>query len=107
MHLPWTGRARNSQWIGRRSAANGRRPECGIIGAGLFLWTLMTAGCGVAKTYTHFVLLRIGVGVGEASLSPSAYSMITDYFPKHKLARALSVYAMGISMRPERSRVTP
>ena len=38
----------------------------------------------------------IGIGVGEASLSPSAYSMITDLFPPHRLGRALSVYAAGI-----------
>jgi MFS family permease len=39
---------------------------------------------------------RMGVGVGEAALSPSAYSIITDYFPKEKLSTAISVYSMGI-----------
>ena len=42
------------------------------------------------------LLLRMGVGVGEAALSPAAYSLITDYFPRERLATALSVYSMGI-----------
>jgi MFS family permease len=42
------------------------------------------------------LLLRMGVGVGEASLSPAAYSIITDYFPPKRRATAISVYSMGI-----------
>ena len=41
-------------------------------------------------------LMRVGVGVGEASLSPSAYSLIADYFPREKLGRAIAFYGMGI-----------
>src|SRR3984885_4896746 len=41
-------------------------------------------------------LLGMGVGVGEAALSPAAYSLITDYFPRDRLATAVSVYSMGI-----------
>jgi MFS family permease len=67
-----------------------------IIIAGVSIWSLMTALCGGVASYTQFFLARMGVGVGEATLAPSAYSMITDYFPKNKLARALSVYSMGI-----------
>lgn len=67
-----------------------------LIGAGLFLWTMMTAGCGLARQYWQFLLLRVGVGVGEAALGPSAYSIITDCFPKEKLGRALSLYSYGI-----------
>ncbi len=67
-----------------------------IIGAGLFAWTILTAGCGIARTYGQLFALRIGVGVGEATLSPCAYSMVADYFPPGKLGRALSAYGMGI-----------
>lgn len=81
--------------IGRMADSMSRK---GIIGCGLFLWTLMTAGCGTAKSFVVLFVFRTGVGVGEAALSPSAYSMITDYFPKEKLARALSVYAMGVTI---------
>jgi len=71
-------------------------PRRRIIMIGVALWSLMTALCGVVKNYGQFFLVRIGVGVGEATLSPAAYSIITDYFPKEKLATALSVYSMGV-----------
>ena len=67
-----------------------------IIIWGIGLWSLMTAMGGLAVNFGQFFLSRMGVGIGEAALSPSAYSMITDYFPKKKLATALSVYSMGI-----------
>jgi MFS family permease len=79
--------------LGRLADSRSRR---GIIAAGLFTWSLMTAGCGLARQYWHFLLLRLGVGVGEAALSPSAYSIIADYFPPRKLGTALSVYAIGV-----------
>lgn len=68
-----------------------------IVGYGILCWTLMTTFCGLARNYTQLFFARIGVGVGEAALSPAAYSLISDYFPKEKLPRALSVYALGIS----------
>jgi MFS family permease len=55
----------------------------------------MTAACGLAKSFFQLFLARIGVGVGEAALSPAAYSMITDFFPEEKLGRAISVYQSG------------
>jgi MFS family permease len=67
-----------------------------IIAWGVGLWSLMTAVCGLAGNFFQLFLARMGVGVGEAALSPSAYSMIADYFPKNKLATANSVYNMGI-----------
>lgn len=67
-----------------------------IIIAGVTIWSLMTALCGGIKTYTQFFFARMGVGVGEATLSPSAYSLISDYFPPNKLSRALSTYSMGV-----------
>lgn len=79
--------------IGRLADSKSRKV---IIMVGIGFWSLMTALCGTVKSYGQFFLMRIGVGVGEATLSPAAYSMITDYFPKEKLATALSVYSMGI-----------
>jgi MFS family permease len=67
-----------------------------IIIAGVTMWSLMTALCGGIKNYTQFFFARMGVGVGEATLSPSAYSLISDYFPPSKLSRALSTYSMGV-----------
>ena len=67
-----------------------------IIRAGIATWSAMTALCGVAQNFWHLFLARVGVGVGEATLSPAAFSIISDYFPKHRLARAISVYSMGV-----------
>lgn len=67
----------------------------GIIAWGIFLWSLATAACGLASSFLQLFIARIGVGVGEATLSPSAYSMIADYFPKEKLGRALGVFMSG------------
>jgi MFS family permease len=67
-----------------------------IVIAGVTVWSLMTALCGGINTYTQFFFVRMGVGVGESTLSPSAYSIISDYFPKNKLATALSTYSMGV-----------
>jgi len=67
-----------------------------IIVIGIGFWSLMTATCGLAKNFGHMFLARIGVGVGEATLSPAAMSIIADYFPREKLARAISIYSMGV-----------
>jgi MFS family permease len=79
--------------IGRLADSKSRRT---LIAVGIFFWSLMTAACGTAKSYWQFFLYRMGVGVGEATLSPSAYSLIADYFPKESRATAISVYSMGI-----------
>lgn len=67
-----------------------------IIAVGIGSWSIMTALCGTAQNFWQLFLARIGVGVGEAALSPAAFSMIADYFPKQRLARAISVYSMGV-----------
>lgn len=68
-----------------------------MIVVGIASWSVMTLACGFARNFPQLFLARMGVGVGEAALSPGAYSIIADYFPKHRVARALSVYALGIA----------
>lgn len=67
-----------------------------LIAAGVALWSLMTGTCGLAKNYLQLMLSRVGVGVGEAALSPSAYSLLSDYFPKRMLATSIGIYSSGI-----------
>ncbi|MDG2461491.1 MAG: MFS transporter [Luminiphilus sp.] len=69
-----------------------------IIVGGVTLWSLMTAACGLAGSYWHLFLARMGVGVGEASLTPSATSMIADYFPSGARGKALATYNAGVSL---------
>ncbi len=79
--------------FGRLADSKSRRA---LIAIGFVFWSVMTALCGIATNYTEMLLFRLGVGVGEATLSPAAFSLITDYFRKERLATAISVYSMGI-----------
>lgn len=67
-----------------------------IVVLGVAFWSLMTAGCGLTHRFWQLALARMGVGIGEASLSPAAYSLIADYFPPRLRSTALGVYGMGI-----------
>lgn len=69
-----------------------------IVTVGITLWSFMTALCGLAQNYTQLFLARIGVGVGEASLAPAAYSMLADSFPPKKLGLAMGVFTMGTAV---------
>ena len=69
-----------------------------IIIAGVFFWSLMTALCGMANSFLILFLIRIGVGVGEAALSPPAYSLFGDYFSPRRLRWATAIFSMGITI---------
>jgi MFS family permease len=69
-----------------------------IIIAGVSFWSIMTAVCGLARSFPGLFLARIGVGVGEATLSPAAYSLLSDYFAPERLRWATAVFAMGITL---------
>ncbi len=77
-----------------RLADNWNRKK--LLATGLALWSMMTALSGLATNKYALALARAGVGVGEASASPTAYSLISDYFPKHQRATALAVYSSGL-----------
>ena len=66
-----------------------------IIAIGVAFWSLATAACGLSRNFAQMFLARIGVGVGEAALSPATYSMLSDMFPREKLGRAVGIYSIG------------
>ena len=72
-----------------------RSNRVAIIVAGIGLWSLFTAACGLARNFWQLFFMRVGVGVGEAALNPCAYSIIADSFPRRLLSRALSLYVTG------------
>jgi MFS family permease len=72
------------------------RPK--LIAAGLTLWSLMTAASGLARNFAHLALPRMLVGVGEATLTPAALSMLGDVFPAGRLALATGIYYTGIPL---------
>ncbi len=67
-----------------------------IIVASVFVWSIFTALCAATKSFFSLFLARIGVGVGEAGLSPGAYSLIADFFPKDRIGTAISIYYFGL-----------
>ena len=67
-----------------------------LLSIGLTLWSAMTALSGFAQNQVTLTLARMGVGVGEATASPTAYSLISDYFPKKQRATALAIYSSGL-----------
>lgn len=74
-----------------------RRNRVKIIATAVAVWSLMTALCGAAGTYLQLLAARVGVGIGEAGAAPPAQSLISDYFPPHQRASALSIFSFGIA----------
>jgi len=67
-----------------------------LLSIGLALWSAMTALSGFARNQFTLTAARMGVGIGEATASPTAYSLISDYFPKRQKATALAIYSSGL-----------
>ncbi len=67
-----------------------------LIAVGLAAWSLMTVLSGLARNFGELAIARFGVGIGEASASPAAFSLLSDSFPAARRATALAVYSSGI-----------
>ncbi len=78
-----------ARWADRANRRN-------IIAIGLAVWSTMTILTGLAKNFTHLLIARLGVGIGEAAGTPPSHSLIADYFPIHKRATALGIYSTGV-----------
>ena len=81
--------------IGRLADRRSRRT---IIGVGVLFWSVMTCACGLVRSYGGLFTTRMGVGVGEAALSPPAHSLLSDLFPANLLPRAMSIFTLGITI---------
>jgi len=79
-----------------RLADRGERRK--ILSGGVFLWSLLTATTGLARSFGQMIIARLGVGVGEATCSPASTSLLGDLFPKTSRARAMSVWMMGLPL---------
>jgi MFS family permease len=67
-----------------------------LIALGLAVWSLMTAASGLAGSFAELALARVGVGIGEASATPAAYSLLADHFPARRRAVAIAIYSAGL-----------
>jgi len=73
-----------------------KSPRKLILAGGVFAWSLMTGLSGLARSFGQLVVARLGVGVGEATCSPAATSLLGDLYPTGKRARAMSVFMLGL-----------
>ena len=73
-----------------------RKSRVGVIAVSLGLWSAMTALCGMARSVPQLVLVRLGVGLGEAGFAPTAQSLIADLVRPERRATALSLFSLGI-----------
>jgi len=77
-----------ARWADRGSRRN-------VIVVGVIVWSVTTALCGLARNFVQLALARVGVGIGEATLSPAAHSLISDAFPPERRATGLAIYNIG------------
>ena len=75
-----------------------RRNRVTIISVALVIWSGFTVACGFAANFASLMIMRVGVGVGEAGCSPPSHSVISDYYSPKRRASALAVYAFGIPL---------
>ncbi|MBZ4209495.1 MAG: MFS transporter [Rhodoferax sp.] len=75
-----------------------RKRRTWIVATGVALWSFATAASGLASSVWHLVAARMGVGIGEATLSPCAMSMIADSFPPERRGKPVAVYAAALSL---------
>ena len=68
-----------------------------IMAAACGIWSLFTAGCGLASNFTQLALSRVMVGAGEAGGSPPSHSLISDYFPPTEPGTGLAIYSLGVA----------
>src|SRR3546814_3832034 len=74
-----------------------------VIFSGVSIWSISTALCGTAQNFWHLLTARVGVGAGEAALSPAATSMLTDLFPRERLTLAIAVFSIGSTIGDRKS----
>ena len=81
--------------IGRLADRKSRRT---IVGVGVLFWSVMTCASGLVRSFGSLFVARMGVGLGEAALSPPAHSLLSDLFPGRLLPRAMSIFTLGITI---------
>lgn len=75
-----------------------RTHRVNVLSLSLLMWSAFTGVCGLALGFTHLILARLGVGVGEAGGTPASMSLLSDYFPYDRRATALAILSMGMPL---------
>lgn len=75
-----------------------RKNRVNILSICVVAWSAMTALCGLSANFIQLCLYRMGVGIGEAGCLPTSHSIISDYFPPERRARALAMFGLGLPL---------
>src|SRR5262245_30776596 len=75
-----------------------RRNRVMLMSCSIAVWSALTAASGLARSFFQLALARIGVGIGDATITPCTHSMVSDYFPPERRARALSMLSVGANL---------
>ena len=75
-----------------------------LVAICIAFWSISTMACGIAQSYTQIFLARLGIGIGESGYGPATWSMVTDSFPREKVAFGTATLSIG-ALRSEERRV--
>lgn len=75
-----------------------RRSRKRLIAGSIVVWSALTAAGGLAQNFVQLAGARVGLAIGEAGFTPSAHSMIADYFSPKYRARAMGLYFVGAQL---------
>ncbi|MCU0758283.1 MAG: MFS transporter [Steroidobacteraceae bacterium] len=81
--------------MGALADRHGKRP---VLTLGIVIWCAFTAACGYAGGFWSLFLFRVGVGLGEATISPCCLALIAQNFPPERRALATSVFVASGSV---------
>ena len=75
-----------------------------MLGLGMFFWSLFQAVSGMVHSFTQFVLVRIGMGIGEAPMNPCGVKVINDWFNIKERGRPMGFFnaasTIGVAISP-------
>jgi MFS transporter, Spinster family, sphingosine-1-phosphate transporter len=69
-----------------------------LLSVCIVFWSGATALAGVASSFSMLAISRLGVGIGEAAAQPAGYSLVYDYWPKHRRGFVMAVMASAVAL---------
>ncbi|MBK6598651.1 MAG: MFS transporter [Proteobacteria bacterium] len=75
-----------------------RKRRTWLISIGITVWSIAAFTSGLARNFWHLFFARMSIGAGEATLSPSAISIISDSFPQEERGKPIAVYSAALGI---------
>jgi predicted MFS family arabinose efflux permease len=81
--------------LARWADRHGRR---WVLAGSVAVWSLMSAACGAATSFTQMAVMRIGVGLGEAGCMPSSHALLAELYPQGRRALPIAIVTAGAAI---------